>query len=192
VTRELLNEPAPAALVFGTLALRNSANRRALATLCSTWKTTLRVLDLNLRPPFDQPAAISFAIKLAQVIKLNDEELSRLTHLPVRTERQLKAATLALAKQLSCARLCVTAGARGAALLWDGSWHWENGRKIVVRDTVGAGDSFLGSLLTSLIAQHASPATALARAARLGEFIASRDGATPPYRINAQGLPVDA
>ena len=47
--------PQPAAVVHGTLALRNAANRQVLDQLLKTWPRALRVLDVNLRSPFDGP-----------------------------------------------------------------------------------------------------------------------------------------
>jgi fructokinase len=192
VTAPLLKCTPPAALVFGSLALRENPNRLALEKLCRAWPSTLRVLDINLRPPFDQRDAIAFALKLAQLVKLNDEELARLTAAPTGSLAQLRSATGKFAATHGLTRVCVTAGARGAGLWWEGNWIWSPGRKVLVRDTVGAGDSFLGALLASLLLRDLPPAQALARACRLGEFIASRDGATPPYRFNAKGQPVDA
>ena len=72
---------------------------------------------------------------------------------------------------------------------WDGEWFWEDARPVKVRDTVGAGDSFLGALLGSLLLKQASPPEALTRACRLGEFVASCDGATPEYRLDDRGRP---
>jgi fructokinase len=76
-------------------------------------------------------------------------------------------------------------------LWWEGKWTWESGRPVAVRDTVGAGDAFLAALLVAVFDRGLSPATALKRACRLGEFVASRDGATPAYRIDAAGHPED-
>jgi fructokinase len=151
----------------------------------------MRVLDINLRPPFDQLETIKFALQFAHVVKLNDEELGRLTKSSPRTSAELKIAAQKFSAAHAIDRVCVTAGARGAGLWWQGKWHWEPGRKVAVRDTVGAGDAFLGALLVALLRDQSTPAVALKRASRIGEFVATRDGATPPYRVDAHGGPVD-
>ncbi|MEO7599455.1 MAG: PfkB family carbohydrate kinase, partial [Opitutus sp.] len=174
--------PVPSAVVFGTLALRTPANRRSLEQLLRTWPNALRVVDLNFRPPFNTEAAKNFALRNAQLVKLNDSELAELTRRKVRSADGLRRSAESLARQHQLARICVTAGARGAGLLWYGEWFWESGREIKVRDTVGSGDAFLGALLGALL-NSASPATALSRACRLGEFVASQDGATPEYGL---------
>ena len=48
-------------------------------------------------------------------------------------------------------------------------------------DTVGAGDAFLASLLAELLKGRMLPQRTLARACRLGEWVASQRGATPEY-----------
>lgn len=179
----------PVAVVFGTLALRGAANRRTLDALLEKWPQAWRVLDLNLRPPFDRPETLAFALSRAQVLKLNDEELARMTKLPVRTNGQLAKAARAMSERHGIARVCVTAGARGAGLWWDGTWEWEAGRRVDVRDTVGAGDSFLAAFLAGVLGRGVLPRQALVAACRMGEFVATRDGATPPYRVSAGGRP---
>lgn len=190
-SRGLRRMPAPAAIVYGTLALRESSNRITLMDLLAKWPRTLRVLDLNLRVPFDHGVGVKFALSHAQLVKLNDEELARVTGKPVATQSQLQAATRHFAERHRATRVCVTAGARGAALLWSQDWFWEPGRAVAVRDTVGAGDAFLAALLAAVLKRNESPASALKSACRLGEFVASRDGATPPYESDARGQPYE-
>lgn len=180
---------SPAAVIYGSLALREKANRHALERLFAAWPGALRVLDINLRQPFDQGTNVEFALSHAQLLKLNHEELQRLSGLPVARLPQIERAVRRLAARRSLSRICVTGGPRGAGLLWDGEWTWAPGRKVNVRDTIGAGDAFLGALLSAVVGHRAPPPVALARACRLGEFVAERDGATPPYRCDSSGKP---
>ena len=61
-----------------------------------------------------------------------------------------------------------------------------------VKDTVGAGDSFLAALLHGWLAAGLAPAENLKRAARVAEFVATCDGAMPSYRLDSRGYPVPA
>jgi fructokinase len=176
--------PQPAALVHGTLALRSAGNRDALDRLLKAWPKALRVLDVNLRAPFDGAAVIEWALKRAQLIKLNDSELARITGVAGRARSTLEKGARRLSQRCAGAQVCVTAGERGAGLWWQGRWFWESGRRVAVRDTVGAGDAFLGALLGGLLRPVPDPARCLAQACRLGEFVASRDGATPEYSLD--------
>jgi len=181
----------PAALVFGTLALREQGIRDALETLLACWPDALRILDLNLRPPFDQMETVNLALAQASLLKLNEAELATLVGAGHKTPDEIALAARRLVRQHRLQRVCVTAGARGAGLLWDETWHWIEGRPVQVRDTVGAGDAFLAALLAGLLVRRESPEDALARACRLGEFVASQDGATPEYRCDTAGQPAE-
>jgi fructokinase len=189
VSAGLRRTRAPGAIVFGSLALRGASNRRAFTDLLAAWPATVRVLDLNLRAPFDRGAGLALALRHAQIVKLNDEELGRMTGKPVRTAHQIEAAARGFAHRHGLTQVCVTAGARGAGLLWGERWAWETGRPVHVRDTIGAGDAFLAAFLAAHFVRDESPPDALASACRLGEFVALRDGATPPYHCDARGRP---
>ncbi len=183
--------PVPVAVVFGTLALREPSNRGTLARLLARWPQALRVVDINLRAPFDRRAAIAFALGHAQLLKLNDHELATLAGGPVGTPATIERAARDFGRRHNLTRICVTSGARGAGLLWQGEWFWESARPVKIRDTIGAGDAFLSGLLAALLVRRATPPAALAAACRMGEFVAGRDGATPPYRCGKDGRPAD-
>jgi len=181
--------PAPLAIVYGLLALRERPNRSALARLFALWPEARRVLDINLRRPFDRGEPIAWALRRAQFVKLNDDELGQLTGARVNTVAALARAARDFALQHQLAHVCVTAGARGAGLWWEGRWYWAPGRRVAVRDTVGSGDAFLAALLAALWKRRDLPPVALAKACRMGEFVAMNDGATPAYRCDIRGNP---
>jgi fructokinase len=52
---------------------------------------------------------------------------------------------------------------------------------VEVVDTVGAGDAFLAALVAHLLTGRLPDSAILARACRLGEWVATRRGATPAY-----------
>lgn len=189
VSPALRKETPLDAIVFGTLALREPFNRGSLLRLFTAQPNALRILDLNLRSPFDDGKGVALALQHAQFVKLNDEELGRMTSSRPRTPAQLEKAARHFGTAHGISRVCVTVGARGAGLLWKDRWFWEKSRPVSVRDTIGAGDAFLAGFIAALLARRSSPAKALARAARLGEFVAAHDGATPPYFCDRNGEP---
>jgi len=141
------------------------------------------VFDVNLRPPFVDPAVIEQSLETADVVKCNDDELHRLQEwfpLP----EALEPALGTLASSFDCAAICVTAGPKGAWLWRDGDCTHHPGYAVDVEDTVGAGDAFLAALLTGLLEGDDGP-TLLEHANRLGAFVASRSGALPSYPANA-------
>lgn len=171
------------ALIYGSLAQRSSANRAALDHLLAALSASAwRIFDINLRPPHDDAALVRELARHATLLKLNSAEAARLAagqpESPGREEHDART----LAAQTGCGFICITAGARGAGLLRNDRWHWEPGRAVKVADTVGAGDAFLATLTSQLLAGQHSDAACLARACRIGEWVATQPGATPDYR----------
>lgn len=168
------------AIVFGSLALRSLANRRALDALLEGAGGVRRVFDVNLRPPHDDLALVGGLFSRSDIIKLNDDEADRLTGCG-QGEGAAERGAREIGRRAGGKPVCVTCGARGAGLLWDGEWLWECTRPVNVIDTVGSGDAFLAALVAGL---HSGwpPADALRAACRLGEWVAARRGATPAYR----------
>ncbi len=166
------------ALVFGSLAQRSPANRGVLAQLRELVPPeALFVFDVNLRAPHD---GLDDLVDLAcgvGLLKVNHEEAALWSGGELE-DYQANARTLAW--ETGVDRVCVTAGAEGAGLLSGGEWFWEEGRAVVVADTIGAGDSFLAALIDGLLDGHPS-GPVLARACRLGEYVASQSGAMPDY-----------
>jgi fructokinase len=168
------------ALVFGSLAQRTPFNQAALDRVLAVLPAEAwRVFDVNLRPPHDDLSRVRQLAPRCTLLKLNAAEAARLADAPA-CPRAEEAHARRLAGDFGCPLICITAGAHGAGLLREGRWYWEHGRPVTVADTVGAGDAFLAALLSHLLVGE-SPANALARACRLGEWVAGQRGATPDY-----------
>ena len=74
--------------------------------------------------------------------------------------------------------MCVTKGKHGALLLWEGKIYENIGYPIEVADTVGAGDSFLAALITSLLTGK-EPQYSIDFACAVGALVAESPGANP-------------
>jgi len=173
-------------IVFGSLAQRHPDNRRRLLKLLDTRPFPFRVFDVNLRPPYDDRAALRQLAERADLIKLNDEEAAFLGDAPA-AGRGLEHAARHIAESTGTAHVCITAGARGAGLLSAGNWFWVDGQPVAVKDTVGAGDSFLAALIRGMLVQPDGMQQNLEAAARLAAFVASQNGATPRYDVMPDG-----
>jgi fructokinase len=174
------------ALIFGTLAQRAGHNRKQFARLRELCGRALKVFDVNLRPPYDAPELVWALAKTVDVIKLNHDEAKQLLGKKY-SVAQLESAARDLSARTNCPRICITADSHGAGLLLDSHWTWQPSNPIVVKDTVGAGDSFLAALVHGLLAGDRSAPDILTRARNLAEFVASHDGATPAYAVSASG-----
>lgn len=171
------------AIVFGSLAQRSEASRRAVRGLCeaASGGGALKVFDVNLRPPHDARSVVEASLQVADVVKLNDHELERMRSWfgLVGTMRE---AVGALAERFDCRAVCITRGAEGSALWKVERWHEHSGYRVHVKDTVGAGDAFLAAMLSGLLAGHTGEKL-LDLANRLGAYVATRSGAVPAYEI---------
>lgn len=165
-------------IIFGSLASRNKTTRETLFLLLEQ-SQAIRLLDVNLRPPYDKPDVIKEMLKRANFIKLNNDELDIIAgwHNKKGTEKEL---IHWISELYQCSTVCITRGENGAALLMNNEIHEHQGYKVEALDTVGAGDSFLASLIAHL-AQNDSPQKALQYACATGAFVASQNGAVPLY-----------
>jgi fructokinase len=175
---EAVRQCRPEIVCFGTLAQRSAASRHAIR-LALQATPALRVLDLNLRDGCDE-ALVHDSLALANVAKLNDDELERVLQWFVYRGARRDAAwgsadhAAALAElmaQFGLQRLIVTRGALGYAAFDAQGACLAHGPvpAVSVEDTVGAGDAFLAvSLLGPL--RGWPLATTLRRA---GEFAAA-------------------
>lgn len=164
---------------FGTLAQRSPMTRAAILEFIRMVPSgALKICDLNLRQHFYSAELIEACLSLADILKLNNEELRILADLLdlAGDDEQMLAA---LGDRFSLELAILTRGAEGALLLDKEHRIEQAGHPAIVRDTIGAGDAFtaavaLGWLMghrLSDIAEHAS---------RLSAYVCSRQGAMPP------------
>jgi fructokinase len=185
------------AVYFGTLAQRSRQSREAIQQLVQSTPESIRILDLNLRPPYIDAAVIKTSLELASVVKLSEEEL--------RTVGDMLAAKLGsvdggnsfdeLAVRLLTAYeldlVVLTRGARGTVL-------YTPQRRLEGReppyyaaaanaDGVGAGDACCAGLVFGLLRDWPLDRT-LDLANRMGAFVASQPGGTPTLSSDLRKL----
>lgn len=170
-------------LVFGSLAQRNSVSRNTIKALRKL--VPISVFDVNLRPPYDIPEIVEDSLAGTQIVKLNDNELRQISEW-FDFSSNLRGAAESISSKFSCSTICITRGENGAALWQNGKWTEQSGYKVHVKDTVGSGDAFLASMISSILA-GSDDEKILTDANALGAYVASKDGAAPPlnfYEIN--------
>jgi fructokinase len=174
------------ALIYGSLAGRSPYNLEQLDRLL-TVKGPLKFFDVNLRPPFANLPLVVQLARRADVLKLNDGEVGQLAswlrtgemkHETPRDARAITNACAIIAEATNAARICVTLAEEGAALWEQGKLVTARAPKVVVKDTVGAGDAFMAGLMVGLVRGDETHKI-LENACRLGAYVASHDGATP-------------
>ncbi|MDV7188299.1 carbohydrate kinase [Lutibacter sp. TH_r2] len=170
------------AFIFGSLIARNDASKNTLYQLLKIAK--YKIFDINLRAPHYTLEVLNYLMKEADFIKFNDDEIFEIAEeLHFKTE-SLEDTIKFIATQTNTKSICVTKGKHGAILYYNNTYFYNNGYKIVVKDTVGAGDSFLASLTDKLL-RGSLPQEALNFACAVGAIVASNEGANPEIKKEA-------
>jgi len=166
------------AVCFGTLGQRDPRSRATLRSLVAAASASaLRVLDLNLRQHYFSRELIEDSLALAQVLKLNDAELTQLGGLlGLGGDARSQIASLAERYDLRC--VACTRGAQGSLLFSGGRWSEHPGVPTEVADTVGAGDAFTAAMTLGLLAGWELDEVNR-RAIELATFVCTQSGATP-------------
>lgn len=163
--------------VYGSLAARDTATADTLWQLVEVAQT--RVVDINLRPPHYSQELVERLLHSADITKLNEHELPLIAGWFGKTggeEEQVKM----LQEQFSIPTIIVTRGGDGALVCQEGTIYRHPGYRVTVADTIGSGDAFLAGFLAQTKEGKPVPAR-LQFANSLGAFIASQQGACPPY-----------
>ncbi|MFC6269681.1 carbohydrate kinase family protein [Frigoriflavimonas asaccharolytica] len=162
--------------IYGSLAARNSTTRNTLYELLKLAK--YKVFDVNLRKPYYSIEVLNHLMNEASFIKFNDDEIFEIAKLLGSKVQTLEENILFIAKETNTDCICVTLGSKGAILYFEGIFYSNSGYKITVADTVGAGDSFLGTLINKLIKKE-NPQKSIDYACAVGALVASEEGANP-------------
>jgi fructokinase len=166
--------------IYGSLASRSKTSRETLYRLLDT--TTVKVLDINLRPPHFDRSTVEHLLRKADILKVNKEELelitgwfSRFVHLEDRIA--------ILQEQFNLHTIIVTMGADGSIIKNGDSIHRHPGYQVQVADTIGSGDAYLAGFLSQQL-KGSGIAQSLVFASAMGALIATFSGACPDYKLS--------
>ncbi len=162
--------------IFGSLICRDEISRTTLYALLD--KAKYKVLDANLRAPYYTTEVLVELMSKADFIKLNDEELWEISKKLESPYNSFEQNIKFIADKTNTKQICVTKGAFGAVLYYNDKFYYNSGYFIKVVDTVGAGDSFLATLIVRLL-RGKSPQKSLNFACAVGALVAGHEGANP-------------
>ncbi|MEI7774490.1 MAG: carbohydrate kinase [Verrucomicrobiota bacterium] len=169
------------AIYFGTLGQRGAVSRATIrrAMELARERGILRVLDVNLRSPFYDPALIRASIAHASVLKLSDEELSEVaTACGIALDTKPEATLRSLLTRFGLHLVVMTRGAEGALFVSPNGVIDQPGIPTKVVDTVGAGDSFTAAFVLGILRGDA-PEVILQKACEIASAVCSQSGAVP-------------
>lgn len=166
--------------VFGSLASRSQVSRTTLLKFLKL--ASFKVFDANLRPPYYKLEDLELFMGHSDFIKLNEEELDIVTSTHKKV-LSVEGKILLIYEIYNPIYIAVTLGKNGALLYCDNQFFSNKGYSIKVKDTVGAGDAFLATLVSELKKSRV-PQSALDRACAIGALVASKAGANPNISEN--------
>ncbi|MBI9078573.1 MAG: carbohydrate kinase [Pseudodesulfovibrio sp.] len=165
------------AICFGSLAQRSRISRDAIQAFLHGGSDALKVYDMNIRKNFYSLEIIRMSLSLADVLKINEDELALVAEmfsLPS-GEREALAALMA-AHGLKLAVL--TRGAHGSLIVSADQMSDLPGQPTAVVDTIGAGDSFTAAVAVAYL--HGKSLDEINRyATEVAAYVCGQPGAMP-------------
>ena len=167
------------AVCFGSLAQRNIVSRTTIQKfLDATPDDCLKIFDINLRQQFYTTEIIQESIRRCNILKINDEELVLIGRMFGYPGLDIENKCWLILGKYNLDMLVLTCGTNGSYVFTPGAVSFQETPKVTVADTVGAGDSFTGSFVGSILNGKSVP-EAHRTAVRVSAFVCTQNGAMP-------------
>ena len=173
------------AVCFGSLAQRSATSRATIQRFVNaTPQSTLKVFDVNLRQCFYSQEILADSMNLADVVKLNNDELPQIMSLSRLPHKDDLSSAHRLIDEYELDLVCITRGGKGSLLVSAERASEHRGFKVHVADTVGSGDAFTAGLVHEYL--HGASLDLMNEVANLvGAWVASEVGAMPAPKRGA-------
>ena len=140
------------AVCFGSLAQRSAVSRATINAFIDMMpEDSLKIFDINLRQHYYTEEIICDSMKKADILKINDEEILVVAQLLDVTEKSEREICKVLLDKFDLRMVILTCGDRGSYVLTRDESSWVDTPKVSVVSTVGAGDSFTGTFIASIL-----------------------------------------
>jgi fructokinase len=171
------------AVCFGSLGQRNTVSASTIQQLLSSVKPAcLKVFDINLRQNFYSFEIINKSLEFADILKLNDEELPVLSSL-YKITGDVKSQLNEVLRLFRLKYIVYTMGEKGSVIISKNEYSFLESPKVVVADTVGAGDSFTAVIISGLL-KGLPLSTIHEKATHTAAYVCTQKGATPNIQFN--------
>jgi len=177
--RGALRHVKPVLVVHGSLAVRNETSARALRSLLAETGAPA-FLDVNLRPPWDDPSRVSELLDVARWVKLNAQELRVITG----GDGDDEALACGMMEEHGLSEVVLTRSAAGAVSIRDGAEPVARAATDPPEtfvDAVGAGDAFTAVIIVGFLLEW-PPALRMERAVRFASSLCGLRGAVTTDR----------
>ena len=169
------------AVCFGTLAQRSILSRNTIRKFLNTVPDScIKIFDINLRQNFYSNSIIKESLEIANILKLNDDEMNILADLDNMKERNEQEICLKLKEQFSLDIVILTKGTEGSFVFSGNEISFLPTPKVYVVDTVGAGDAFTAAFTVAYL-NGKSINEAHESAVEVSAFVCQQQGGMPVY-----------
>ena len=169
------------AVCFGSLAQRNIVSRENIHRfLDATPKDCVKIFDINLRQNFYSKEVIQESMRRCNILKINDEELVIIGRMFGYPGLDIENKCWLILGKYNLDMLVLTCGTNGSYVFTPGHVSFQETPKVKVADTVGAGDSFTGSFVGSILNGKSVP-EAHRTAVQVSAYVCTQNGAMPTY-----------
>ena len=169
------------AVCFGSLAQRNVVSRETIQKfLDATPADCLKIFDINLRQQFYTQEILRESFQRCNILKINDEELVLIGRMFGYPGLDIENKCWLILGKYNLDMLVLTCGTNGSYVFTQGHVSFQETPKVKVADTVGAGDSFTGSFVGSILNGKSVP-EAHRTAVQVSAYVCTQNGAMPTY-----------
>lgn len=169
------------AVCFGSLAQRSSVSRDTINRFLDAIpesEDTYKIFDINLRQNFYSKEAVVNSLNKCNVLKINDEELVVVSEMLGFENMSPEESCRKIITDYGLRMLILTCGTEGSYVFTPEEMSFLETPAVEVADTVGAGDSFTGSFVASIL-KGRTISEAHKRAVEVSAFICTQNGAMP-------------
>jgi fructokinase len=164
---------------FGSLAQRNEVSHRTILRFLDALPSdALKVFDINLRQHFYGKALLIESLKRCNILKINDDEVKIVAELFQWTGHSEMEVCHRLKTDFDLEMVVLTKGTEGSHVFSKEKTTFKPTPKVVVADTVGAGDSFTATFVAALL-KGKDLEVAHELAVQVSAFVCTQKGAMP-------------
>ena len=169
------------AVCFGSLAQRNDYSKKTINSFLDLMPDdSYKIFDINLRQHFYSKALIHQSLLKCNILKINDDEVIAVSSLFDGTNKTETEVCETLLSVYNLDIVILTKGTEGSLVMTKTEKSYLETPKVIVADTVGAGDSFTAGFIAALL-HGASIQKAHQLAVEVSAYVCTQNGAMPKF-----------
>lgn len=167
------------AVCFGSLAQRSDCSRSTINSFLDLLPdNAIIVFDINLRQNYYTKEIIETSLKKCNILKINEDELGIVVKMFRLSANDYESQCAELIRKYQLDTVILTCGENGSYVFTENFESFIPTPKVKVADTVGAGDSFTATFVSSLL-QGKDLRTAHKIAVNVSAYVCTQTGAMP-------------